>query len=114
METLRLEDLLPFLNGRSDWTLCCRNGKYSLRFGGKKFKFKGVTVAKKGRSCGTAKIASKKRATAAATSDDDFMRAKWLREIGAAGLSTSVSDRFRAYTAQLKSETNLGCVISPQ
>ena len=80
MEALRLEDLLPFLNGRSDWTLRCKNGKYSLRFGRKKFKFKGVTgAASRGRRGGAAKIAT-------ATAADDFMRAKWLREIGAAGL----------------------------
>ena len=94
METLRLEDLLPFLNARSDWTLCCKNGKYSLRFGRKKFKFKGVTAAAtrgRGRRGGTANITGQKRAAAG----DDFMRAKWLREIRTAGLSKIVAARFR-------------------
>ena len=86
METpLGLEDLLPFLNGRADWTLRCRKGELSLRFGRKKFKFKGVTAVPRGRmrGAGAAKAFGRRRTTTAA--GDDFMRAKWLREIGAAG-----------------------------
>ena len=63
METLRLEDLLPFLNGRSDWTLRCRKGELSLRFGRKKFKFKGVTAVPGGmsRGAGAGKAAAGRR-----------------------------------------------------
>ena len=98
METppLRLEDLLPFLNGRADWTLRCRKGELSLRFGRKKFKFKGVTAVPGGmRGAGAAKAvkaaAGRRRATTGA--GDDFMRAKWLREIGAAGWGKMIYDR---------------------
>ena len=81
MEELRLQGLLPFLNGKSNWTLSCRNGKYSLSFGRrKKFKFKGVPPKGRGgaaAAAAAAKIARKMR------DNDDFMRAKWLREIGA-------------------------------
>ena len=111
METLRLEDLLPFLNGRSEWTLRCRNGKYSLRFGRKKFKFKGVTAVavSRGRRGGALKIADKKRITPSAAGDD-YMRAKWLREIGAAGLRNSFLERFLGEN----SESNVCRTVSTQ
>ena len=82
MEVLRLQALLPFLNAKSNWTLTCRNGEYSLRFGRrKKFKFKGVPPkGRGGAAAAAAKIARKEREAA---NNDDFMRAKWLREIGA-------------------------------
>ena len=94
--TLRLEDLLPFLNGRADWTLrCSRKGELSLRFGRKKFKFKGVTAVPGGmRGAGAGKAAAGRRRTTT-SAGDDFMRAKWLREIGAAGSGKIIHDRFR-------------------
>ncbi len=94
-QTIKLPDLLAFLDGKSNWTLSCDRGKYTLRFPKtRKRRLKRGSKKKRGSestASGGDIVTAPSIRGSRPRPDDALMRAKWLEQVRGSERPTKVA-----------------------